>query len=154
MMQEHEEPLPTAWFPSKVDWWLAALLVAAPVIAFASFVALLLSGEGWWGGLLSLVLILVIYLVLVLPMRYGLDEQTLIIRHGLVKQRLPLARIESVRPTRNPLSSPALSLDRLNVRYGAGFFRSVMISPADRDRFLDFLAERAGLQCDEDQLRR
>ena len=43
--------------------------------------------------------------------------------------------ITSVRRTRNPLSSPALSMDRLSIRYGKG--RRIMISPADQAGFLE-----------------
>jgi hypothetical protein len=43
-------------------------------------------------------------------------------------------------PTRNPLSSPALSLDRLRIEYGQG--RAIMISPADKGPFLRALEER------------
>ena len=40
----------------------------------------------------------------------------------------------NIRPTRNPLSSPALSLDRLRIDYGSG--RSIMVSPEDKDKFI------------------
>ena len=53
---------------------------------------------------------------------------------------MPLAAIASVEPTRNPLSSPACSLGRLRIRYGA---KQIMISPLDRVGFLRALAARA-----------
>ena len=95
-----------------------------------------------------------IYLGLIFPLRYGLDDTHLIVRHGVCRQRIPLVEISTVYPTRNPLSSPALSLDRLHVQFGRGFFKSVMISPADRDRFLDDLAHLAGLRREGDRLYR
>jgi len=93
-----------------------------------------------------------IYFGLVFPLKYGLDETNLLVRFGLVRQRIPLVDISEVRPTHNPLSSPALSLDRLHVQYGPGFFKAVMISPADRNRFLDELAQKAGLKRQGDRL--
>jgi hypothetical protein len=45
-------------------------------------------------------------------------------------------------------------LDRLRVRFGEGFFKAVMISPAERDEFLHHLASAAGLQQDGDRLTR
>jgi hypothetical protein len=66
--------------------------------------------------------------------------------------RIPLGDIVEVRPTRSPLSSPALSLDRLHIRFGEGFFKAAMISPADRQELLGELAARAGLQRDGDRL--
>src|SRR5690606_1532665 len=65
---------------------------------------------------------------------YTLDARYLHVRSGPFKWRVPLRDIRAVRPTRSPLSSPALSLDRLRIEFGrAG---SIMISPGDKDRFL------------------
>jgi hypothetical protein len=87
-------------------------------------------------------------------MRYGLTETHLIVRYGLVRQRVALADITAVAPTRSPLSSPALSLDRLRITYGTGVFKNVMISPADKKQFLVELALRARLVRDGDGLKR
>ena len=54
---------------------------------------------------------------------------------------VPLGEIESVTPSRNPLSSPACSLDRLHVRY-RGSKRGVLISPDDKAGFLHELVMR------------
>jgi hypothetical protein len=55
----------------------------------------------------------------------------------------PIADILAVTPTTNPLSAPALSLNRLRVTSRSA---SVMISPADRARFVaDLEARRARL---------
>lgn len=135
------------WYPTRIDGWIAALLVVGPVICIAATIATLISGGGGVfvaiGGTL---LLLALYLGLVFPMRYGIDEQSVVVRHGLVRQRIPLTDIVEVHPTRSPLSSPALSLDRLQIRFGQGFFRSAMISPADKDGFLAELAAKAGLE--------
>jgi hypothetical protein len=98
--------------------------------------------------------VLIVYVGVVFPMRYGIGDGRLTIRFGLCRQRIPLAEIRAVYPTRNPLSSPALSLDRLHVRFGEGFFKSVMISPAERDEFLHHLASAAALRQDGDRLTR
>ncbi len=49
--------------------------------------------------------------------------------------------IESVIPSRNLLSSPACSLDRLHVRYPSSR-RGVLISPEDESGFLSGLVLR------------
>jgi hypothetical protein len=98
--------------------------------------------------------VLIVYVGVVFPMRYGIGDGRLTIRFGLCRQRIPLAEIRAVYPTRNPLSSPALSLDRLHVRFGEGFFKSVMISPAEREEFLRQLASAAALRQDGDRLTR
>lgn len=98
--------------------------------------------------------VLIVYAGVLFPLRYGIGNGYLTIRYGICRQRVPLAEIRAVSPTRNPLSSPALSLDRLHVRFGDGFFKAVLISPAEREEFLRHLASAAGLQHDGDRLTR
>ncbi len=144
------------WYRSKVDWWLALVLCIPPIASVGVCIALVMddkAAELPW-GLVSVLFVLGIYFGLVFPMRYGLDDNFLHVRFGLCKQRIPLISVLQVFPTRNPLSSPALSLDRLHVQFGAGVFEAVMISPSDQDRFLDEFAQRAGLMREEDRLQR
>ena len=70
----------------------------------------------------------------------GLTEHDLLVRSGPFRWRVPLGQIHSVTPTRNPLSSPALSLDRLRIEYGDG--KWILISPRERERFLEALEAR------------
>ena len=65
---------------------------------------------------------------------YTIMGNTLRIASGPFSWKVPIDQIESVKATRNPLSSPALSLDRLQITYGNG--RRVMVSPADKTGFL------------------
>lgn len=133
-----------AIYRSRVDRWLIALAVvfgALPTIALtgaAFFEPRLL--DVWWVFLI-LAATFGFVLWIVLSTYYDLDDRELVVRSGPFYWRVPLDSIASVRPTRNPLSSPALSLDRLEVRYGAGQW--LLISPRDRDRFLEDLAARA-----------
>lgn len=142
------------WYRSKVDWWIGILLCIPPIAAVATNVSLLMGEkhDEWPGGAIVAVAVLGIYFGLVFPMRYGLGNGLLVIRSGLLRQKLALGDIVEVRRTRNPLSSPALSLDRLRIQYGQGFFKGVMISPAERQQFLDELARLAGLSRDGDRL--
>jgi Bacterial PH domain len=142
------------WYPSKVDWWLAVVLAAAPVLCVTVTVATFVEGEGVAVALGSSAFLALIYLGLVFPMRYGITDDALVVRHGLVRQRIALRDIVEVYPTRNPLSSPALSLDRLYIRFGEGFFKAAMISPADKPAFLEELAARAGLVREGERLLR
>ena len=90
--------------------------------------------------------------LIIWPMEYdpgasGADgEPILLIRCGrLVRYRIPLAEISEVRPSFELLSSPAsCSYDRIKVVYPSrsGVYRSLLISPRDRDGFLDELARR------------
>jgi hypothetical protein len=51
-----------------------------------------------------------------------------------------IQKITSVKRTRNPLSSPALSTDRLEIKYGKWDF--VLISPKNEERFCEILLEK------------
>lgn len=141
-------------FPSAVDRWLLVLLVALPLICVATIVASILSGEGLLASLAGLLIVLVIYGGLLYPVYYELEPDGLLIRFGFVRQRIPYARIRAVRPTVNPLSSPALSLRRLRVEYGAGPLSFALISPVRREAFLDALAARTGLVRENGGLKR
>ena len=82
---------------------------------------------------------------------YTLTDDELQIRCGPFRYRVPLAEIDSVGPSRNPLSSPAASLDRLLIKWRGGRKR-ILISPdrkADFLRQLDQRCEQLSRQGDE-----
>lgn len=54
----------------------------------------------------------------------------------LMKERSDIVDITAVRPPRTSVSSPAMSLDRLELKLRE---RSIIISPKDKDRFVDDL---------------
>jgi membrane protein YdbS with pleckstrin-like domain len=65
---------------------------------------------------------------------YTIAHGELRVVSGPFRRTVPLAEITSIEPSRNPLSSPALSLDRLKVSYGDNKY--ILISPADKTGFL------------------
>lgn len=144
----------TMWFPSKVDWWLGIILALLPFVSLGVLAASLASGDPaeTIAGVVTGLVTAALYGLLVFPMRYGIARDELIVRFGVVRQRIPLHTIQEVVPTHNPLSSPALSLDRLAVRTGAGLLSETMISPANRDAFLSTLAMHSGLRREGDRL--
>jgi hypothetical protein len=72
---------------------------------------------------------------------YTTTDTHLRIRCGPLRRNVPLADVRAVRPTRNPLSSPALSLDRLRIEYSRAL--AAMVSPDDKEGFLRALRTRA-----------
>lgn len=127
-------------FPSKVDWWIGALLFVAP--AGALFSAATLAREGQLVvGLVPVAFIVLLYVGLVWPISYEVGDDGLVIRFGLARSRVPYATLKAVRPTRSPLSSPALSLDRLHLDSGNPLGPN--ISPADREGFYAALLAKA-----------
>ncbi len=134
------------WYPTKVDWWMVPLLAIPFLACGAVLIAAIVTGKGMLVGLLSTGLMAAVFGGLVLPMRYAISDTELLVRHGLITQRAKLTEIREVYPTRNPLSSPALSLDRLWISTGEGYFKSIMISPLAKAEFLAELEQRAGLR--------
>jgi hypothetical protein len=85
---------------------------------------------------------------------YTLSADELLIRCGPLRYRVPLAAIDSVQPSRNPLSSPAASLDRLLIRYHDQR-RQILISPTPKADFMRELRQRCPqLEPDGDGLAR
>lgn len=131
-------------YRSKRDTWLVVVLWAGSLMSMFGSVA-------YFGGDAPLpqrlaVLGLSVFLVgFVLSLLYGIsyviDEDELLVGAGPFRQRIPLASIDSVRPSRNPLSSPAASLDRLSIRWNDDRKR-VLISPADKTEFMNTLDSR------------
>ena len=144
---------PSRSYRSQVDAWLVPVLCLPPVVSLGLTVRALVRANSidlTW-SLLALGVVVLIYGGLVFPMRYLVGEGRLEVRSGFHRQRIPLAEIQRVTPTRNPLSSPALSLNRLEIRWGPGVFQAVMISPTTREGFLAHLATEAGLVREEDR---
>ena len=73
--------------------------------------------------------------------RYEVADREVIVRSTPFRWRIEIESIESIRPSRSPASSPALSLDRLEIRYGGG--RTLLVSPKDREGFLAAVVARS-----------
>jgi membrane protein YdbS with pleckstrin-like domain len=71
---------------------------------------------------------------------YTLSDKELLVVSGPFRWSVPIVDITKVEGTRNPLSSPAFSLDRLSIEYARG--KSIMISPLQQERFLLSLQAR------------
>lgn len=129
----------TRVYPSKRDTWLMAIVGLGALVALIGIVTVWMTPEALpMRVAYTLVMGLVFGFVawIFVATHYTLDKEVLMVRSGPISWRIPLADIERVKPSRNPLSSPALSMDRLEIRYGK---RSVLISPADREGFLQDL---------------
>ena len=128
-------------FDSRRDAWLVLLLRGLPV----AVLAILAIGwdarhRGMAGPVAGMVILIVFEAFFFEPLLrstyYLIDGDTLVIRSSFLKWRVPIARILSVTPTRNPVSSPALSLDRLAILYDG---KRILVSPRDKQRFIEAL---------------
>jgi membrane protein YdbS with pleckstrin-like domain len=141
-------------FPTKVDRWLIVVLAISFAVQVGAAIALLAApGVPYAIAIALAVLVVPTALVAALsyPTRYELHPDTLVIRSGVVRYRIPYADLRGVEPTRNPLSAPAWSLDRLKLVRAKGY---MLISPDDKPAFLHALSQRAPqLTLEGDRLR-
>lgn len=59
---------------------------------------------------------------------------------GLVRQKIEIESIREIKNTSTILSSPALSFDRIVIRYG--IYDETVISPKDKTAFTQLLKDR------------
>ncbi len=114
-------------FPSKRDGWLVAVIwLAGALLVGTAWLPLGADDLGW--SQLLLVLLQLGAAAFMFWVLYGtgyrIEERDLSVRGGPFRWRIPLDAIVSVTPTRNPLSSPACSLDRLRVVHRATAWRA------------------------------
>ncbi len=130
-------------FPSRIDRWIVALMIV-PFAISAGVVGSALRENPPVAAVLLMVGIEVLVLVLIVGMlrstRYEVTSHDVIVRSTPFRWRIEIESIESIRPSRSPASSPAMSLDRLEIRYGGG--RTLLVSPEDREGFLSAVVAR------------
>ncbi|HYA13505.1 MAG TPA: PH domain-containing protein [Syntrophales bacterium] len=142
-------------YESKRDGWIVILL-------WAAVMAMLIAVWDLWGARVPLAFRLLISVLMLLSTafvlwvlygtRYILTDKTLTVQSGPFRWVIDLETISEISPTRNPVSSPACSLDRLHIRYRPNP-SGLMISPQDKAGFLRDLVERSpGLKMDRDRI--
>jgi membrane protein YdbS with pleckstrin-like domain len=132
-------------FRSKVDTWLVLVVVAALVVLAAALVSMVVAGGSFAAIALFLGVMTAVTLFIGLIFTrtwYEIDARELRIVSGPFRWTIPRESIRSVEESRNPLSSPALSLDRLRIRYGEK--RWILVSPEDKKGFRRALGEASG----------
>jgi hypothetical protein len=105
-------------FKSKVDTWLAAVIVIALLIP----THLVFASQGVTRGnqlsLPEVVLIIGLPYVLIIwfysTTVYELTATELIVRAGPIRKVIPLDKLQRIRASNSVMSAPALSLDRLD----------------------------------------
>ena len=122
-------------YPSKIG--LELLLPILFILLSTS--ALMVTSKSWL-GLLIILVVMAFILHLFLSTHYTIEGHQLIVKSGfLYNSTIDIRTISKVSETNNPLSSPAISLDRLEIRYGS--HNSVIISPREKQDFLDHLLQ-------------
>lgn len=137
-------------FKSKIDRWLLFLLVSIMVfeIVVMSIAAMQAGDPRAAVGLVTTALLIVALIgSLLIGTHYTVDGNTLRVVSGPFRWKVPIDQIQSVEATRSPLSSPALSLDRLRIDYGGR--RRIMVSPADKAGFLRAIGQEIGQEVSD-----
>lgn len=129
-------------FPSKVDGWLGIALIIAALMSVGMVLMVGVMASPMSGLVLSPILLISAGLPIWLlrSTHYTVESADLHVQSGPFEWRVPISEIRAVTPTRNPLSSPALSLDRLRIDYGRD--ASIMVSPRNKAQFLTVLEDR------------
>jgi len=120
---------------AKIDPLIGLGILAGIVVPAASAYQ---RSEPWGFGVSIFIALLV--LGCSYPQWYETTGDALVVRAGALTYRVPYSAITSARPSSSRRSSFALSLDRVEIAYGA---KSILIAPKDQQAFLADLATRA-----------
>jgi hypothetical protein len=119
-------------YKSKVDWWLGLVLVYPIFSSVASII------EGEWIGYIGIGLCLLFIVFISKSTRYIISENHLIVKcMFIVNDKIEISKIRKIEKTNSILSSPALSLDRISIKFNK--YDEVYISPKERQAFIDEL---------------
>lgn len=132
-------------FRSKIDWWLLLIFIVTTAIIVMKIYE---ANHHYYlaSNFPHFIIYSLIIFVIWLPIfntYYVVENGTLIIKSLVFRWKINIDDITQIEPTHNPLSSPALSLDRLKIYYMKnGEITSVMISPKDKERFFQAINKR------------
>ena len=123
-------------YRSKVDGWLMAIIIYVMAISIWSFIAFDWNSVVTQCAVAVSVLLFILVLYLLFSIRYIIAGNVLTVKCGsLYKRMFDINKIKSFKPLCNPLSSPAASFDRLEIKFIDS--RSVLlISPKNKQRFV------------------
>lgn len=130
-------------YRSKVDRWIFMSIAIVMIIAVVGVVVVTFKDGKIVGGFLSLLAMLVPTIFLIDLYRntyYTIDDadRTLLVKGGiLIKNKYDIDAITLVKKTNTKLNYPALSMDRIEIRFGK--FSRVVVSPNDKEAFINHL---------------
>ncbi len=120
-------------YPSKVSWGLVIIL---SIVLLSSTTSIILAKQ--WVLLPIIIPVIAFITHLFLTTRYQIKNTILIIKSGfIVNKKIEISSIRKIVETANPMSSPALSFDRIEIFFDK--FDSIIISPKDKTIFIEDL---------------
>ena len=122
-------------YKSKIDIGLMF-----PIFMVLFGVGILMVFIRAWAGLVIILLLMTFIIHMLLTTQYKIIGNTLRIKSGIfVNKSVSINTIRKITETTSILSSPANSLDRLELRYNK--FERIIISPKDKAGFIQTLSE-------------
>lgn len=145
--QEKEEAEEAISYRTRIDLWLALLILIPLVMEVKIGIDSIRTGKPNWIVIGTLFLILLIFIPLVF-IRYTLYNDYILVKCYLFgTERIPYESITKIKKTWNPLSSAAMSLRRIQIDYTVnGRHEMTLISPVKRDEFLKEVEKRMAVQ--------
>lgn len=120
-------------YPSKVG-----LELLVPILLISGTGMVPAIKEGAWVKLAIPIGILILFIAIFYSISYEIKKEVLVVKSFFwFKKVIPIESIKAIEETYNPISAPAASLQRLEVRYDR--FNSIIISPKDRMGFITHL---------------
>jgi membrane protein YdbS with pleckstrin-like domain len=122
-------------FRSKIGWGFVVIIG----IIWGGVTVLLLLQQIWW--IAALMLLLIFWIShLFLTTIYTIQGTELEVKSGfLFRKKILISEVQKIIETNNPLSSPAASLDRLEIRKSPWDY--VLISPNQKEEFIQAMLE-------------
>lgn len=121
-------------YRSKIDLWLVMLIYG--LISLSVIPAFIYAFS--WTLFVIVVFFLALVTILVFDTKYIIDNNILYVKCGfLPKEKYDILQISKIKKTNTIISSPAVSLDRLEIRFIKR--KTLVISPKDKISFVEKL---------------
>lgn len=136
-------------YRSKLDWWLGIILIASALLPLYLLIDEFIKSRNIDWILVGTELFIIALYIPLFRTRYIMYPDHLVVV-CIGKERIPYKYITGITETHNPLSSAALSLDRLQIDYrnDKGGHNMILISPKPKKEFMQKLQEKRSQYMD------
>ncbi len=111
-------------------------LVIPLFLLFGTVLFLNVKDNTSWLGLAILLPVIVFIVYLFMNTNYTIEGNSLIVKSGfIINKTIDIKQIKKISETYDPISSPAISLDRLDIVYGHS--KHIIISPKLKKEFIE-----------------
>lgn len=122
-------------YRSKISW----IIYIPLIVSLIPLIVIIIVEDIWLVGLVFLPVVMFISYIF-LKTKYMITGDVLYIQCGfLYNQQIKISSIRQIKETNNPISSPALSLDRIEIKFDK--YNSVLISPKGKEMFIKHLQQ-------------